>query len=136
MPGQPDIRPDHVIGVDCMGLQVLDPNGEESNLIIEKNIAFTVQTLFRLGGNWANWLAGLHIPYTVTYYYDCIGSSDEGILAATQNLMTVTNQLVYGVETKKTVSLPNAGTYKLTVVITFSGVPMTAFLEGPIIQIF
>jgi hypothetical protein len=136
MPGQPDIRPAHVIGVDCTELQVLDPNGEESNLIIEKNLAFDVQTKFQLGGTWANFIAGLPIPYTVTYYYDCIGSSDEGTLAATQSLTTVANKLVYDAETKLTVSLPNAGTYKLTVVITFGNAPMTAFFEGPIIQIF
>jgi hypothetical protein len=33
------------------------------------------------------------------------------------------------------VSLNDPGTYRLTAVVTFTGPPVTAFVEGPMIQI-
>jgi hypothetical protein len=49
---------------------------------------------------------------------------------------TIAGQLEYEAETTATAKLPDPGTYKLTVVVHFEGAPMTAFTEGPLIQIF
>jgi hypothetical protein len=135
MPGQPQLGTlTNAIGLDCTKLEVLDLGGA-SNLIVEKNTIFQVRTRFEFAGLFANWLVSLPIPYKVIYYYEIMGGGPEGILAQKDG-QTVAGQLVYEVETTVDAQLPNPGTYKLTAVVHFPGAPMTAFTEGPLIQIF
>jgi hypothetical protein len=135
MSGQPQLGTlTNAIGIDCTKLDVLDPGGA-SNLIIEKNTNFQVQTRFEFGGLFANYLVSLPIPYKVIYYYESMGGGPEGTLAEKEG-KTIAGHLVYEVETSATAKLTTPGTYKLTVVVHFEGAPMTAFTEGPLIQIF
>jgi hypothetical protein len=135
MSGQPQLGTlTNAIGIDCTKLNVLDPGGA-SNLIIEKNTDFQVQTRFEFGGLFANYLVSLPIPYKVVYYYEIMGGGPEGILAEKEG-KTIAGKLVYEAETAAPARLSTPGTYKLTVVVHFEGAPMTAFTEGPMIQIF
>jgi hypothetical protein len=135
MPGQPQLGTlTNAIGIDCTKLDVLDTGGA-SNLIIEKNTDFQVRARFEFAGLFANYLVSLPIPYKVIYYYESMGGGPEGVLAEKVG-KTVAGRLFYEAETTATAKLPDPGTYKLTVVVHFEGAPMTAFTEGPLIQIF
>jgi hypothetical protein len=135
MPGQPQLGTlTNAIGIDCTKLDVLDPGGA-SNLIIEKNTNFQVRARFEFAGLFANYLVSLPIPYKVIYYYEIMGGGPEGVLAEKVG-KTKAGQLVYEAETTETAKLATPGTYKLTVVVHFEGAPMTAFTEGPLIEIF
>jgi hypothetical protein len=135
MSGQPQLGTlTNAIGIDCTKLEVLDPGGA-SNLIVEVNKDFQVQTHFEFGGLFANYLVSLPIPYKVIYYYESFGGGPEGVLAEKEG-KTIAGQLVYEAETAATAKLSRPGTYKLTVVVHFEGAPMTAFTEGPLIQVF
>lgn len=137
MTGQPQLGTmTNAIGIDCTKLDVLDTGGIQSNLIVERGKDFQVRTQFRMDGLFADWIVSLRVPFTVTYYYESIGGGPEGTLA-TKSGNTVAGQLRYEAETVATANLATVGTYKLTVVITFGGgPPMTAFMEGPMIQVF
>ena len=135
MSGQPQLGTlTNAIGIDCTKLEVLDPGGD-SNLIVERNTDFQVRAHFEFGGLFANYLVSLPIPYKVIYYYEIMGGGPEGILAEKEGKTTVA-KLVYEAETTATARLSVPGTYKLTVVVHFEGAPMTAFTEGPLIQVF
>jgi hypothetical protein len=135
MPGQPQLGTlTNAIGIDCTKLEVLDSGGA-SNLIVEKNTDFQVRARFEFAGLFANYLVSLPIPYEVIYYYESMGGGAEGVLAKTAG-KTIAGQLVYEAETAAIAKLPASGTYKFTAVINFPGAPMTAFTEGPLIQIF
>ena len=135
MSGQPQLGTlTDAIGIDCTKLDVLDPGGA-SNLILEKNTNFQVRTRFVFGGLFANYLVSLSIPYKVIYYYEFMGGQPDGILAEKDG-RTLAGKTVYEAETAATVRLSTPGTYKLTAVVRFEGAPMTAFTEGPMIEVF
>ena len=136
MPGQPEIGvPTVAIGIDCTKLDVID-SGIPSNLIVEAGKKFELRTRFELAGLFAPWIVSLHVPYTVSYYMGSFGAGPEGLLASRAN-NTVAGHLVYEAETTASASIATAGTYKLTVVVSFGGAPpMTAFYEGPVIEVF
>ncbi len=139
MPGQPQLNSNLFIGIDATALDVIDPSGGPSNLIVQNSSqTFNVQARFELGGLFAPWLVGLALPYTVTYYYESLGGGPEGVLATT-SANTIAGQLVYQPETLATIpvgTLP-AGTYNLTTVVSFGGAPpLTAFSTGPVIESF
>jgi hypothetical protein len=140
MPGQPAIGVATTsIGIDAYKLDVLD-SGLASNRVIEASAPFSVETEFKLDGLFALWLVSLPLTFTATYYAESFGPGYEGLLA-TKTGTTVAGQLTYNTETRAAVAggTLTPGTYKLTVVISFAGaapVPMTAFFEGEVIQIF
>jgi len=135
MSGQPQLGTlTNAIGIDCTTLEILDQGGA-SNLIVEKNTNFQVRARFEFAGLFANYLVSLQIPFKVIYYYESMGGGPEGILAEKDG-KTKAGQLVYQMETTATVKLLDPGTYKLTVVVSFKDAPMTAFTEGPMIQVF
>jgi len=156
MSGQPAIgTPTTAIGIDARNLAVIDP-GLASKSIIEISSPFDLQVEVELGGLFASWLVSLPLTFTVHYYIESFGSGYEGELASKQ-VTTAVGKLTYNAETRVTVPagawLPagsgpigtppanklTPGTYKLTAVVTFAGappVPMTAFTEGGVIQVF
>ncbi|MBC8074496.1 MAG: hypothetical protein H7Y32_00345 [Chloroflexales bacterium] len=140
MPGQPALGvASKAIGIDATALDVID-SGLASTRILEASLPFDVQTSFELGGLLAAWLVSLSIPFKATYYAESFGPGFEGEIASASGT-TVAGKLVYASETKATVpaNTLTAGTYKLTVVVSFGGaspVPITAFYEGEVIQIF
>ena len=146
MGGEPAIgSPNNFIGIDCTTLDVRDPVGGPSNLIINKADAFQVSTDWKLAGTFASFLAAQRLPYVVTYYYEGLGNIPEGELGRVQR-QTDPGKLQYGAaETTLNVAagtLSVDGTYKLTVVVSFPTnpptvpAPMTAFFDGPVIEIF
>ena len=111
-----------------------DPLGP-SNLIIPAGVNFEVAAQFQLGGLLASWLVGTTVPYTVTYYYEGMGAAPEGTLG-TKAGNTSPGRLVYdGAATRFVGNLGTPGTYRLIAVVSLSGPPVTAFVEGPMIQI-
>ena len=136
MPGQPQLGTlTAAIGIDCTKLEVIDA-GVPSNLIVEAGSTFQLQTRFELGGLFAPWIVSLGVPYTISYYQESFGNNPEGLIVSKPGT-TVTGQLVYEAETTANASIAEAGTYKLTVVVSFGGSPpLTAFFEGPVIEVF
>jgi len=146
MSGQPAIGSvNNFIGVDCTALDVFDPSGGPSNLIINKADAFQVSTDWRLAGTFAQFLAAQRLPYVVTYYYEGLGNIPEGELGRVSR-QTDPGKLQYG-PAETTLNVPAGtlsvdGTYKLTVVVSFPTnpptvpAPMTAFFDGPVMEIF
>jgi hypothetical protein len=140
MPGQPGPGSNPVITIDCTSVQVADPMGSPSNLIIQSTDAFQVTANWHLAGWLANWLVGLGVQYSVRYNYESMGPGPEGTLGVVGPKPTIAAQLNYGApDTTLTVpagTLP-AGVYRLTAVVSFGGSPpITAFNEGPMIEIF
>lgn len=133
MPGQPQLG-DPTFGIDCTKLDVLDTGGV-SNLILEADTDFRVRTRFEISGFLANWVSHWGPEYKVTYYYEGMGGAPEGTLAEVEAAL-IDDQLVYEDETTATAKLTKEGTYKLTVVVKFKFGDITAFMEGPIIQVF
>ena len=137
MPGQPQLGTNPILGIDCTNFVVTDPNDPlgPSNLIIPANNVFDVSVQFNLGGLLAGWLVATTVPYTVTYFFEGMGGAPEGTLGSVPG-NTVGGQTAYGpAETTLSASLPTAGIYRLTAVVGFGGPPVTAFTEGPMIQI-
>src|SRR6266487_4474311 len=140
MPGNPQLGTlTNAIGIDCTQLNIADPNGVLSNLIIAQADPFELSAQFILGGNFALWIVGLAVPFTVTYFVDQFGGLNDRQIAAVSG-STVAGQLTYNnAATRATIpgNTLTPGTYKPTVVVSFGGnPPMTAFCEGPVIQIF
>jgi hypothetical protein len=142
MPGQPQLGTNPFIGIDCTRLDVLDSVGGPSNLVINVADPFQLATEWKLDGIFANFLVALPLTYKVTYYYEGLGGAPEGEFpGGVGPKATVAGQLTYGAA-DTTLNVPAGtlpvGTYMLTVVITFPtpSAPMTAFAQGPVIQIF
>ena len=137
MPGQPQKGTNPWIGLDCTNFKVADPADPlgPSNLIIPAGTNFQVAVDFEFDGMLANWLMGTVIPYKVTYYHEGMGAAPEGELGSKSGNTSAGQTLYTGADTRATVSLSDPGTYRLTAVVTFTGPPVTAFVEGPMIQI-
>ncbi len=140
MAGQPQLGGSNVfIGINCTPVNVVDTNGTPSNLIIQTTDPFDVWMSFDLQGTFAQWIASLAVPYTISYFFEGVGGAPDGVLA-TVNSNAIPGQVNYGqAETKATVpagTLP-PGLYNLSTVVSFGGAPpMTAFDGGPMIQVF
>jgi hypothetical protein len=97
---------------------------------------------FELGGTFARWIVGQLVEYKVHYYFEGMGQATEGELppVPAPPKKTVAGKLIYGPPETSLLVPANTlkpGLYKLTAVVTFEGnPPMTAFTEGPIIEIF
>jgi hypothetical protein len=136
MPGQPQKGSNPILGLDCTKLVVAEPGGAlPSNLIVPAGQPFQVSAEFAFDGLIANWLMQTHVPFTVTYYFEGYGGLPDGTLAV-KNGVTQAGKLSYAApETASQAMLNQHGTYKLTCVVTFGGPPVTAFVEGPVIQV-
>lgn len=137
MPGQPQLGSNPILGIDCNAFVIADPADPlgPSNLIIPAGVNFEVAARFQLGGLLAGWLVGTTVPFTVTYYYEGMGAAPEGTLG-TKAGNTTGAKLVYdGTDTKFVGNLATPGTYRLMAVVSLSGPPVSAFIEGPMIQI-
>lgn len=139
MAGEPQAGSNPFIGMDCTNLGIVDLDGVPSGLILERTFPFILNTTFVLSGTFANFIASLGAAYQIRYYVDQIGGPVNTLLA-TRNGNTVGGQLVYGPANTQVTIPPNtlnAGTYKLTVVVSFNGAPpMTGFAEGPVVEVF
>jgi hypothetical protein len=144
MAGQPDTE----LGT-AGAIIVLDPNTQPSNLIVDKDKAFSVAMEFTVTGLSAFLLGYLH--FEVVYYYESIGGGAEGTLG-TVNGDTVAGQDTYndkGAPATPTTTYevpPNTlepGVYRLGSVVTFTlgpihvpiPWPITGFTESPAIQV-
>jgi hypothetical protein len=143
MPGQPDTE----VGT-AAAIIVLDPNTQPSNLIVDKDLKFSVAMEFTVTGLSAFLLGYLH--FQVVYTYESIGGGAEGTLG-TVNGNTVAGQATYndkgaaGTQTtyEVTPGTLQPGVYRLSSVVTFTlgpirqpiPWPITGFTESPAIQV-
>jgi hypothetical protein len=146
MPGQPDTE----LGT-AAAIIVLDPNTQPSNLIVDRELEFSVAMEFTISGI-SSFLLG-YLQFEVVYTYESIGrafGAAEGTLGtkagntragkATYNHQGPLNeQTTYRVPAN---TLP-AGVYRLSAVVTFKlgpirqpiHWPLTGFTESPAIQV-
>jgi hypothetical protein len=138
--GNPELNSQPLtFGIGCTALEVKDPAGLASNLIIQSTDQFQVVVHFELDGAMAPALLGA-AQYQVDVYYGAVGGSASGLLASTGplNAFPVPSGPNYHYAPMLTVapgSLPD-GVYKLTAIIRINGWPITAFFEGTVIEIF
>ena len=135
--GNPEAGTNPYIGIDGTGLTISSPNGPD-NWVVPVSDAFTVAMTWELTGNYALWLAGLGLTYTVTYTFAGLGNANGTTQSVTQT--TVAAQTTYGdPETTVTVpanSLP-VGLYELLATVTFGGnPPMSAYIEIPVLDVY
>jgi hypothetical protein len=131
-PGNP------LVTIDGTALTVTDPSGADTN-VIPAATAFDVAMEFTIGGSFKSFLVAIPLTYTVTYTFDGRGIAD-GPTQTTGPKTTTVGQFVYGdPDTKVTVpaaALPT-GIYELTGVVTFAGgIPMSAFIDLEVLEIF
>ena len=137
MPGQPQLGTNPFIGIDATAIDITDPSGE-SKFVIPLGTSFQIAVTWTLGGAIAAFLVGLPISYTVSYSFGGIGVPD-GPAQSKGPQSTVAGQLTYAApDTEITVpgTLPK-GLYQTTAVVSFGGAPpISAFVTGPVIEIF
>jgi hypothetical protein len=136
--GQPGPGSNPFITIDGTALKVIDPSGEDTN-VIPAGTAFDIAMEFTIGGTFKSFLVALPLTYTVLYTFDGRGVPD-GPAQSTGAKTTTAGQFTYGdPDTKVTVpatALP-AGVYELTAVVTFAGgLPMSAFIDLEVLEIF
>lgn len=138
MPGQPQLGTNAFIGIDATAVDITDPSGE-SKFVIPQGTAFQIAVTWTLGGQFAEFLVGLPINYTVSYAFGGIGVPD-GPAQSKPSQPTVAGQLTYDApETQVTVpgTALAPGLYQTTAVVSFGGAPpMSAFITGPVLEIF
>jgi hypothetical protein len=143
MPGQPDTE----IGT-APAIIVLDPNTQPSNLIVDKDLEFSVAMEFTVTGL-SRFLLG-YLQFEVVYTYESIGLGGEGTLG-TKAGNTVAGQATYNhqgpLNVQTTYRVPAntlaPGVYRLSAVVTFKlgpirqpiPWPITGFSESPAIQV-
>ncbi len=148
MPGQPEITcppdPAGPTGIMVTEFNVLDTNGIPSNLIIDAGDPFSLEVKFLIGGPGAALYKSLDLAYTVQYFYEGFGIVGEGKFNdATGSLGTAPDAptCLGAYECTATTNVPagtlNAGTFKLTAVISFDNalVNISGHIVGPVIQI-
>lgn len=149
LPEARPLDPAFGLGIECINLNVTDSDGMPSNLIIPAGTDFSVSAKFQIGGVFAPHFRGSAEPYKVTYYYDRLGSADEGELGfddkhdSGAGVLSDAISKIYDYSDSATRydavgGLPEPGTYKLSAVVTFDNplVILTGFIEGPMIQIY
>jgi len=139
MPGQPQLHSTTVLGIDATAIDFTDPNGTPSQYIIKANVPFAASVSFKVGDTFAGSVLAIGVPYTVSIYLNALGSGVSGQLATVLN-STVPVPPPMGSEYQYDLTLPcswpNVGLYRTTAIVHFTTLPMTAFVEGPIIEIF
>ena len=135
--GNPEAGTNPAIGIDSTGLTITSPAGPDS-WVVPVSEDFTVAMTWELTGNWANFVAGLGLTYTVTYTFGGIGNPDGPPLTVTQS--TVSGQTVYGppdlTATVPAGSLP-VGQYDFLATVSFGGFPpMSAYIEIPVLEVY
>jgi hypothetical protein len=144
MPGQPQSGTNGFIGIDATAVDITDPSGE-SKFVIPAGTAFQIAATWALDGSFAPFLVALPINYTVSYAFSGIGVPD-GPAQSKGPQPTVAGQLTYDAkdaagnpETEVTVpgTALSPGLYQTTAVVSFGGAPpMSAFVTGPVLEIF
>ena len=142
MAGQPGPGSNPILTIDCTALNLVDLAAPDlpSPLIHQQSQPFGVSANFALAGLFAQWIANNpSVQYTVRYFYESIGPGPDGTLATVGPKPLGGSTAQGSAQTSATVpafTLP-PGTYQLTTVVTFGGSPpMTAFAQGPMIEIF
>jgi hypothetical protein len=143
MPGQPDtdLKTKDV-------LLVLDKNTDPSNLVVDKDLEFSVVMEFTIAGI-SKTLLGF-LTFEVVYTYESIGAGSEGELGKVTG-KTVAGQDNYGAAgaagTTTELKVPpgkiTPGVFRLAAVVTFKLAlgtttipwPITGFTESPAIQV-
>jgi hypothetical protein len=150
MSGEPQL-PNPIFGNDCGGIQVLDPAGIPSPLVIRQGDAIQLQTTWSMDGTLAPGVAGvgpsLGVQFTVTYFYEGFGAAPEGTVGvvgpkSTDTLTPTVAGATYtfGPADLRLSTTPSAagmtdGVYELVVVVDVQGFSITAFNRGPIIRV-
>lgn len=137
MGGQPEPGSNPYVGVDCTALNVLDPDGTPSPLIIKDTDRLRLAADFTFSGSWADWVTSLALAYTVTYFYEGFGAAPEGEFGQVPGT-TVGGQRNYGDAETGYEATPQSkgmtpGTYMLSTVVTFTGAPITAFSDKHVV---
>jgi hypothetical protein len=125
------------LGIDCTALNVSDPQGIPSNLIIKETDILRLAAYFTLSGSAANYVASNSEAYTVDYYYEGFGAAPEGTFG-TASGTTVSGVLGYGDPETRVQATPKSagmtpGTYMLAAVVTIPGPQMTAFNDSRVV---
>jgi hypothetical protein len=136
--GQPGPSSNPFITIEPTNLKMTDPSGADTT-VIPQGTSFDVAMEFRFGGSFRGFFVAIPLTYTVNYTFDGRGVPD-GPLQSTGAKTTIAGQFEYkDADTKVTVpgTALAAGTYELTAVVTFAGgLPMSAFIDLPVISIF
>jgi hypothetical protein len=148
--GQPALDSNIFFGIDATGLAIRDFGGNASNLIFQTTDTIRLALEFEVDGIFAGPWTAAPTNFTVTYFFEQLGGPFAAAVAVV-NGVTNAGQLEYdfSVGTDNTAAtfalgaVPGlvAGTYKVTAVANFTTAggfpwPVTAFYEGPVIQIF
>jgi hypothetical protein len=136
--GQPGPGSNPFVTIDAPTIKIADPSGADTT-VIPANTAFDVAMQFDIAGVFRAFLVAIPLTYTCTYTFDGRGVPD-GPAQSTGAKTTTAGKFSYSdADTKVTVpanALP-PGIYELTGVVTFAGgLPMSAFVEQPVIEIF
>jgi hypothetical protein len=151
MAGEPQQGTNPVFGNDCSIVQVLDPAGIPSPLVIRTGDTMQLQTTWTMNGTFAPGIAGVGpsagVLFTVTYFFEGFGSAPEGTVGQVGPKSTDTlspsfggGVFTFGPADLRLTTTPNAagmtdGTYELVVVVDVQGFAITAFNRGPIIRV-
>ena len=146
MPGEPQLGSNPVFGIDCTSLQVLDPAGQASHLIIRSLDAFRIDLTFQFDGTFApailNPVPPLVPPFfRARIFYSGLGGAPDGTLYDSGSVPTApapapaSGVITYLRNCPIPVPHLTAGLYTLTAVVELIGYPATAHLIGPVIQI-
>jgi hypothetical protein len=142
MAGQPQLHSNPFIGIDTVSFNVTDPSGTASQYIIRSGDPIGVKVSFKAGDSFALPLLSLPVKYQVDIYLDALGTGVDGMLVSTGPTLTTPVPAPNGAgEYQYDVNLPptpwvHPGVYRTTAIVRMLGFPMTAFVEGPIIEIF
>jgi hypothetical protein len=142
MAGQPQIHTNPIIGIDTVKFDVTDPNGLASQYIIKSTDPIGTWVSFMVGDSFAVSLLSLPVNYQVDIYLDALGTGVSGMLVSSGPVPTTpvpaangSGEYVYKFTLTPT-PWANPGVYRTTAIVRFMGLPMTAFVEGPIIEVF
>jgi hypothetical protein len=145
--GQPALDSNIFFGIDATGLAIRDFGGNASNLIFQTTDTIRLALEFEVDGIFAGPWTAAPTNFTVTYFFEQLGGPFDSAVAVV-NGVTAPGQLEYDFSggtdnTAATFALAGlpTGTYKITAVANFTTTggfpwPVTAFYEGPVIQIF
>jgi hypothetical protein len=141
MAGQPQLHTNPFIGIDTASFDVTDPSGTASMYIIKATDPIGTRFSFKVGDSFANAILNLPVNYQVDVYLDALGTGVSGMLVSTGPTPTtpvppsVAGEYLYDLALTPT-AWPNPGLYRTTAIVRMLGFPMTAFVEGPVIEIF
>lgn len=151
MSGEPQLQTNPIFGNDCDPIQVLDPAGIPSPLVIRLGDTIQLQTRWTMDGTLGAGVAGVGpsvgVQFITTYFFEGFGAAPEGTLGqvgpkSTDALTPVFagGRYTFGPDDLRLTTTPSAagmtdGVYELVVVVDVQGYAITAFNRGPVIRV-